>query len=466
MQQLPPLDSVFLSMETPEAPGHIGGVALLDPSTHPEASFDYEQLVEFVAERLALCPRFSWKLQQVPFGLDEPYWVEDESLDFRRHIHHLALPAPGGSMELSNTVAYLFERPLDRSRPLWEMFLIEGLQGGRSALLWKIHHSLMDGESGAGLVELLFDLAPEPADQPLVPVSDSASAGERPGFFAMTARTLGNARRRPAAMLRHLVGAGTEAVQQIAADGMEAMSAAPRASFNGVLSSKRSVAWSRISLERVKELKSELDVTVNDVVLALTGDAVRRYLEARDELPNESLIAAIPVSVRREGDKSLGNQLSEIGITWGTDVEDPLERIFTINHASTQAKASAKAQRVNPVAAVAESLPPGLLNMLSKLGAAAADRLPLPQNAVVSNVRMSPVPLFIAGARIEGMLPLSVLPPTQGLNITVVTYLDEMHFGLVGDPNLVENLWEIADAIPKALMRLEEAAGADPRFCS
>ena len=182
-QQLTPLDAVFLSLETPEMPGHIGGLAILDPTTHPEEAFDFDTFVEFVAERLVLCPRFSWRLQEVPFGLDQPYWVEHEELDLKDHIQALGVPAPGGMRELSDLAGFLFAGPLDRSRPLWQMYFVEGLQGGRVALLWKVHHSLMDGVSGAGLVEMLFDIDPVPAERPMVPVQDEAEAGQHVGLF-------------------------------------------------------------------------------------------------------------------------------------------------------------------------------------------------------------------------------------------------------------------------------------------
>ena len=255
MQQLSALDAVFLSMETRETPGHIGGLAILDPTSHPEEAFDYEGFLEFVAERLALCPRFAWKLQEVPFGLDHPYWIEEEELDLKRQVKAMALPSPGGFGELADLAGYLFEGRLDRSRPLWEMFYIEGLQGGRVALLWKVHHCMMDGVSGAGLIEMLFDLQPTPGDRPLLPVDDTARAGERRGLLDLATRGLLNASQRPTALLRHATRVGAEVVSQLREEGYEGVSSAPRTPFNGVIGPRRSVAWSRISFERVKELK-------------------------------------------------------------------------------------------------------------------------------------------------------------------------------------------------------------------
>jgi diacylglycerol O-acyltransferase len=461
VQQLSALDSVFLSLETPEIPSHIGGLAILDPSSHPELAFDPDLFVEFVAERLALCPRFSWKLQEVPFGLDEPYWIEEEELDMRRHIQIVGVPTPGGVAELTDLAGYLFARPLDRSLPLWEMFYIEGLQGGRVALLWKVHHCLMDGVSGAGLVEMLFDIEPVPADRPLVAVDDNAKAGKRVGLASMATRALGNAAKRPLSLARHVSRAGAQAIEAVRQDGIAGIASAPGSLFNGVVGPRRSVGSAQISLERVRELKDELGVTVNDVVLAITAQAVRSYLESRDELPDESLVAAVPVSTRDAGDKSMGNQVSEMGVSWGTNIENPLERIAAIHNASMEAKRVAKeGGRVNPLEAMSESLLPGAMQLLSRFSRTSAESMPLPANAVVSNVPMSPIPIYIAGARIDGMVPMSMLAPTHGLNFTVLSYCGEMHFGLLADPDLVDNVWEIADAIPKALLALE-ASGAE-----
>lgn len=467
MQQLTPVDAVFLSMETERNPGHIGGLAVLDPSTHPDACFHFDSFVEFVTERLSLIPRFGWILQEVPFGLDQPYWVDPcangrTPRGVERQIHQIGVPQPGGTKELSELASHLFEGPLDRSRPLWEMYFMEGLQGGRVALLWKVHHAMMDGVSGAGLVEQLFDIAPVPGLRSLVPVDDTAQAGAPVGLGRLAWNGLLNAAVRPPALVKHAVRAGRQVARQVWNDGLESVSLAPPSLFNGAVGPDRAVAWSQLSLERVKTLKSALDVTVNDVVLAITSDSVRRYLSARDALPEASLVAAVPVSIRCQGDTSMGNQISEIGIDWATHIDDPLERIFAIHGDSLRAKQSHKADAINPVEAMAESLVPGAMQMLAQLTAQAGDNMPLPANVVVSNVPMSPIPLFIGGARIESVVPMSLLPPTQGLNITVVSYCGELHFGLIADPEMVDGLWEIADAIPKALVDLEAAAEAMP----
>jgi WS/DGAT/MGAT family acyltransferase len=456
MHQLSANDAVFLSVETPETPSVIGGLAILDLGT--AKNFDFDAFAQFVAERLAVCPRFSWKLQEVPLGLDLPYWVEEGPFDVYEHVHRAALPTPGADRELSDLASQLFTQPLDRSRPLWDMTLIEGLQGGRMALLWKIHHCLLDGVSGAGLLEMLFDVEPTPATRPLVEVDERSQAGPRRGLLEMALRSTRNAFGRPVALAGHVAAAGAAAIATLREQGAEGMASAPAASFNGVVGSKRSIAWSRVSLDEVLRLKNAMGVTVNDVVLALSAASVRNYLEQRDELPEESLFAIVPVSTRKPGDTSMGNQISEMPISWGTHVEHPVERLLHINEHTMRAKEQATENPQPPLlTAMSESLAPGALGLLMRVSAAFADRVPLPANCVVSNVRTTDVPLYIAGARIASMVPMSMLAPTQGLNITVVSYGGDLNFGVIADPELVSETWMLAEGIPKALLELQAA---------
>jgi len=460
MQQLSPMDAVFLAMETAETPAHVGGLAVLDPTTTPE--FGFARFVEFLESRLALCPRFMWTVQEVPLGLDRPYWVEREGLSARDQVHRVAAPSPGGTRELGDLAGLLFSRPLDRDRPLWEMFYIEGLQGGRVALLWKVHHCLLDGASGAGLAELLFDLQPEPGERPLVPVEDGARAGRPASVVEMLGGALRNGLARPAAGARHAVRALRQAVDLALQSGRDEAVLAPRAPWNGAIGRRRAVAWSTVSLDEAKAVKDTLGVKLNDVVLAITAGAVRRYLEERDELPERSLVASVPVSTRRDGDRRLGNQLAEVNVYWGTDLADPIERVHAVHAAMNAAKEGIRSGRsIDIIGVLAETMVPGAVQLLMRTAATATDVIPLPANAVVSNVPMTPVPLYIAGARVENAVPISLLAPTQGLNITVLSYDGALHFGITVDPDLLPEPWYLAGAIPKALLELQESlAGA------
>ena len=460
MSQLSPFDGFFLAMETPETPSTIGGLAILDPTTHPDQAFDFEGFVDFTAERLARCPRFTWRVQELPFGLDEPYWVEDEALDLRQHIHRACLPAPGAAHELSELAGHLFSMPLDRQRPLWEMYLIEGLQGGRVALLWKLHHCLMDGESGAGLVEMLFDVDPRGGSRPLPAIADAEAPGAAPPLAALVRRGVRSVRRRNKALGRNLFAAVSSSLSSIARDRGSVL--APRTVFNGSVGPRRAVAWSSLPLAPVKQIKDALGVSVNDVILGLTGGAVRRYLELQGESCESPLYAMMPVSVRKKGDKTVNNQIRDVAVDWGTDLADPVERILRIGAETRRVKQDAAQDTGAPSIsrAMAESLAPGALKLLAVAGASFSGSLPLPANCVVSNVRMTDFPLYVAGAKIVSMVPMSILAPTQGVNITVVTYDGELHFGVTVDPRLCPEPWVIAEGIVKCLGELQSATDA------
>ena len=475
MQQLTPQDAVFLSIETPELPAHIGGLAFLDPtpSQTPASddstgtvSFSYNNFVEFIRNRLTPIDRFSWRLQEVPFGLDRPYWVR--GADFRpdEHLHQERIPEPYSPEALSKLVGRLFERPLDRSRPLWDMVLIEGLPGGRYVLLWRMHHCLMDGASGANLVEQLFDLTPNAVREAPVRIEDGALAGKPLTARKILKRAVRNAAGLPRIQSKFIGQALSALMSREPANSevgtgpaKKAPSAlAPPAPFNGVVGMHRGLAWSTISLDDVKRIKSTLGVTVNDIVLAVTSGAMRSYLESKGQLPSESLVASVPCSMRTGNDTSLGNQIREMPIRWSTDIEDPIKRVAAINASAKEAKAAAKSgNSFDMIGAMSEALLPGALNLFIRAAAAAGDKMPLPANAVVSNVAMAPIPLYCAGARIEQVVPISLLAPTQGLNITVLSYCGELHFGIVHDPALMPDAWDLAGRIPKNLQSLQLA---------
>jgi WS/DGAT/MGAT family acyltransferase len=465
MRQLGELDAIFLAMETPTTPAHIGGLSILDPSAHPDGqdALSFSDLREFMCERVRLCPRFGWKLQEVPFGFDLPYWVDFPEYTPEQHITRVAVPMPGGTPELADLVGFLYAKPLDRTRPLWEIFVIEGLQGGRMALLWKVHHCMMDGMSGAGLAELIFDLEPEPAPREVPASALEEAPGVPATWLDMSLVGIRNAARRPAAARKHLGRAARlvrDAIKDTPwreLDTAFAGASAPRASFNGTVGPRRAISWSSVSLDQVKDVKNELGVTVNDVVLALSGSAVRRMLESSESLPEESLKASVPVSTRAKGDAAINNQVREISVEWATNVADPIERVRTIHAAMSRAKQEVSDDKFDLLGVLAESVAPMTSSMFVRLADSAGENGPLPANAVVSNVPFAQVPLYVAGARVDQVMPISLLAPTQGLNVTVVSYCGEIHFGFTVDPGLVPNPWQLADAVPKALLELQEA---------
>ncbi len=459
MQQLAPRDAFFLSSETPQHPSHIGGLIFLNPD---DSDFGFDAFVEFIRERLSPIDRFSWRLQEVPFGLDRPYWVETKDFDPADHVHAIRIPEPYSPEALSKLVGRIFERPMDRSRPLWDMVLIEGLPGGRFALVWRTHHSLMDGASGANLSAQLYDISPDGARIEMPGVEETATAGASRTPAEIAVRATRNAMNLPVEQAKYasklLEGLFKNDKKAGKRDAEQSTPTAPAALFNGTTGTHRQIAWATVSFADVKRIKNTFGATVNDVVLAITGGAVREYHLKRNALPEASFIAGVPVSLRAADDKQIGNQVSDLNLYWGTDLEDPIERLIAVHERARAAKKHmAEGDSFDLIGMMSEALLPGALQLMVRGASAAGARMPLPSNAVVSNVPMAPMTLYCAGAKIEQVVPLSILGPTQGLNITVVSYDGELHFGLVYDPEMLEAGWELAEAIPKQMLALQGA---------
>ena len=454
--QLPDGDAIFLSMETPNALAHIGSLSVLDPSTNPDFGFD--ALAERIGERLTLVPRFTWKLQQVPLSLDRPYWVPDPDFRVRDHVRRAALPAPGSLRELTELAGHLHAQPLDRSRPMWEATLIEGLADGRVAVYLKVHHCLMDGTSGNGLAEVLADLTPDAAAPPLVPEAYDEDTPVEPTAFEVARSTFANALRRGGKRGEHLRRGLTDLWRSRRDEDPDAIQEVPRLPFNGNPGRRRAVAVASLPLEPVKALRKHFDVKLNDVMLEIAGSAVRRYLKERDELPEAPIVAMCPVSTRSADDIKLENQITSMAVPLATDEPDPVQRLRRIARSALRAKEGVKADSFDWLAAVGESVAPAVVNLFMKASELGGDQAPLPANFTFSNVRGTPIPLYLAGARVESLMPISVLAPGQGLNITVFSYLDRIDVGITYDPELVPDAETIAGGMASALEELEAAA--------
>jgi diacylglycerol O-acyltransferase len=461
VKQLPDGDAVFLSTETDTAWGHIGGMSILDPTGVP--GFGYEKLVRAIEQRLIHVPRFRWKLLEVPFGLDRPYWVECPDFDLRKHVHRIAVPSPGTMKELGELAGHLFARPLDRSRPLWEFWYIEGLADGKVAMFMKNHHCLMDGQAGVGLAEVLTDLSPDATAPPIVPDVMKEGTPVAPSALAIAAQATRNAVTRQVKRALH-IGRGLRAAASAwwpsASDEFAppSWSDVPPLSFNKLVGMRRSFACASLDLEELKSIKKHFDVTLNDVVLEVIGGALRRWLRAKGELPERPVVAMCPVSLRAEGDQSLSNQITMMPVALATDLDDPADRLRRIAKNSARSKETVKQGSFDVLAAVSESLAPGLVGLLMRAMAIAPDSVPLPGNLVVSNVRGVPIPLYTAGARIDAIYPMSVLQAGQGLNATVVSYMNKMEFGFTVDPDLVPDVHALCEQIHRSFEELQAAA--------
>lgn len=455
MEQLPGSDAIFLALETPSTHAHIGAVVVLEPASE---TFGFERFRAHVAERLPLAPRFTKRLREVPFGLDRPYLVEAD-FDVDDHLRRIAVPAPGGLKELAELAEHIYPAKLDRRKPLWEMWWIEGLEGGRTAVLTKTHHCLIDGASGVGLGELLCDLEPDPAPKRL-PHARRKRREPEPSDFELYLGGLFHSFGTPMRVSRYAFQAARRgaAMLPFAREGKVATTG-PKLSFNADIGPRRRVAWCSVPLSGVRAVKKAFDVKVNDVVLELCGSAVRRYLEANGELPDESLVVSCPVSTRERGDKELGNQVGNMMVHWATDLEDPVERLKRIHESTSDAKEMGKAIRAKDIQAMGDTVAPTVLNLAYRMVAATAARMPSAANAVVSNVPGAPIPLYLAGGRMEATYPISIIMPGMGLNITVISYMDRLDFGFTVDPDLLPDPWFLADGVAPALAALEEAAG-------
>lgn len=460
-KQLSEIDAVFLSLETRNSWGHVGGLSVLDSSDCPD--FGYERLLAVVEERIRLVPRFTWKLREVPLGLDQPYWVVDEALDVRRHVHRAAVPSPGGMKEVADLVGQLFAGPLDRSRPLWEMWLIEGLAGGRHAMFMKSHHCLMDGQAGAGLAEVLADLQPDASGPPIVPDDVSEEPPRAPSTAELAWNMARNELGRGTQRLAHIGGAVKEGLAGLVRERDEldppGIADIPKLPFNATIGPRRGFACTSISLSRVKDVKRHFDVTVNDVILALVSSALREYLIRHDAVPEKPVAAMVPVSLRAENDSTVDNQVAAMAVSLATDIEDPEDRLRRIHLCADRAKDGIAGESTDMVTALAESMAPLTIGLLMRAAEGTASGMPLPANLAVSNVRGTPVPLYSAGARIESMFPMSLLATGQGLNVTAVSYMDRIDVGLTFDPDLVTDAWKLAEDIPLALEELEARVG-------
>jgi WS/DGAT/MGAT family acyltransferase len=466
-ERLSGLDASFLYGETPTMHMHVGMVAVFDPSTVP-GGYSFRRVRQLINDRIPLAPVFQRRLVEVPMRLGFPVWVDDPEFDIDNHLRRAALPAPGGMRELAEFAADVISRQLHRDRPLWEMWMVEGVEDGKIALVVKMHHSTIDGVSGAELLGVLFDLEPDPPQasptttrllDSRIPsgvelVSQAMVAGLVAPFditriMIRTTRNLfdvGRIRRRP----------GAKGALPLTA---------PRTSINAAVHARRRVAFAAASLADAKKLKNEIGTTVNDVVLAMVTGALRTYLLAGDELPEIPLVSVVPVSVTPDVAELKGsNKVSSMFVQLPTHLDDPIERLRVIREGTKEAKEEHQALGATTLQNWAEHASPNVFAVAARLytGMKLADRHRPVANLVVSNVPGPDFPLYLGGSQLLGMFPLGPVMDGMGLNITIMSYMGVLYWGLASDARAVPRLWDIAAAIPHALSELMEAAGLEP----
>jgi diacylglycerol O-acyltransferase len=470
MQRLSGLDAAFVYLETPTNHMHVGLVGVFDPSTTP-GGYSFAKVRARVESRLSLVPPFRRRLREVPFRLPHPVWIEDPAFDLDYHLRRRALPAPGGDGELAEFAADVFGRGLDRHRPLWEMYVVEGLQGGMFAVVTKIHHAAVDGVSGAEVVARLLDLQAEPVELPAaeetwrpeaIPTDLELLAQAGLDLMARIGPTLQAVRRAIEVVEQRRIDRPDEPARLLPAAGLRW---APKTDFNTAITPHRRFASAEVSLEDVRTIKARSGATVNDVALALSAGALRRYLSAKGTLPETPLVALVPVSVRAEQDASaLGNKVSAMLISLPTDVGDPRQRLAGVAEATDAAKADDGAIDVETLTNWAEQLSSGPAARAARVltSTSVVERFGAVFNVVVSNVRGSDIPLYLAGSKLVRLWPMGPVADGVALNITVMSYLGRLRFGLVACRETVPDLDELAGFIEAEVGQLL-AAAAPPR---
>lgn len=464
MQRLAGLDAAFLYMETPCAHMHVTGTILLDPSSTP-GGYDAGRLIDHVVARLSPLPLFRKRIVEIPLGLGHPAVVEDAAFDPAKHVHRIGAPAPGTAAELAQVVGHIASRPLNRQRPLWELWVVEGLENGHVALISKIHHALIDGVSGAEVMGRLFDL--EPLEPHADPPCGSGAASPTPTSLELLAAAAGSLAVQPLRLARTVLETGRSLLPLLGGNtDTDARPAAmpftaPRTTFTSSISADRTVAFGKARLEDVRTIKSAFSATVNDVVLAACAGALRRYLIERKELPDKPLVAAVPVSmVRARSRREQCNNISAMFVGLPVNVPDPVIRLLHIMRSSHKAKRLHGAVGENMLNDWAQIAPAGLFTQAVRLFSRMrlADHIPPIHNLVISNVPGPPVALYAGGARVLATYPLGPVFDGAGMNITVLSYQDSVDLGVIACPDAVPDPWLIARGFGESIAELTRIA--------
>jgi WS/DGAT/MGAT family acyltransferase len=486
MQQLSPFDTQFLHIESATTAGHVGSLILLDPARGSGVPLTLDRLREVLEPRMHLVAPFRQRLVMVPFGLGRPYWVDDPYFDIEFHLREISLPEPGDDAQLGEQVSRIHARPLDRTRPLWELYLIHRLEGDRQAIYSKVHHAAIDGVSGAEILATLMDITVEPRiveppeefwdPDPLPGAGDLLAKG----LLAMVRQPVEAARLLPATLphLADLPGAGlipgAQTVSRIG-DSVVAMATAgsrgrrsvrrkittPPTPLNATITAHRRFAFGSLPLDEVKKIKNAFGMTVNDVVMALCATVLRRWLLDHDGLPDIPLVVAVPVSVRTD-QATEGNQISVMLVELATQIRNPRARLAAVQAAVAEAKEEFETVPATILQDLAAVIPTALSALAAKAIFQMVSLGAFPFNLFVSNVPGPQLPLYVGGARVDGIYPVSAISDLTGaLNITLFSYDGALDFGLIACRELVPDVGKIIGYLREALDELLELAAQD-----
>lgn len=454
-------DASFIMFEGPGTHMHVSAVALFEmgPLANESGGLDIERLRSYVESRLPAVPRYRQRLAFTPIQRS-PIWVDDPRFNLRYHVRHTALPSPGSEQQLKDLAGRIMSQQLDREKPLWEMWFAEGLEGGRFAMISKIHHCMVDGVSGVGLMTALLNTSAETSFDPApswVPrrtpsaaelmIDQTVHTFSRP---IAAARGLRNALRRPSEA-SNSVAKSAEAVWQALSAGFRLPANTP---LNRPIGTHRRVDWRRLDLGEIKDLRKRLDGTVNDIVLTIVTGALRRFLRGRRvALTGMDFRVVIPVSMRGADETETGNRVSAMFLGLPVDERAPLRRFAKIHAATQRIKESRAAEGIDLLTRMADWSGSDLLTYWGVRLASAVR----PYNMIVTNVPGPQFPLYLLGSRQLALYPQLPLFENQGLGVAVMSYMGQVHFGLIGDWDVVPDLPAFARAIDASFAELREA---------
>jgi WS/DGAT/MGAT family acyltransferase len=473
MQRVPSLDAGMLYAETPEMPLHTMGVVILEP---PPGVALFQVMRRVFAERLHLLPPLRRRLVEGPLKLGDPHWIEDPAFDLDNHMRHAAIPSPGSLRELAEFVGDFGGRLLERTKPLWELALVEGVEGGKAAIVIKVHHAAMDGGQVVALfLGHLFD--PTPEIRRLPSPAAAWTPDREPSLAWLAADAARAVATRPLHAIRAIADVAATVVRGALPHGAGPGGAespgpaarlfeAPPTPWNGALTPHRSVALADVAFDDVKAIKRAFGTTINDVVLAASGAALRSWLLAHGGLPERPLVVNVPVAVRGEGEADAGNRVSMILVHLPVQGDDPVERLLAVHAETRRAKAehghtrSDVFQKFTDV--VTSITAPLVLTQMVGLYSSThlADRLPFFWNLVISNLPGPAVPLYCGGAKAVRIFPLGPVQQGSGLNLTVLSTLDRLCFGAMACKEMVPDVEDIATGFVDAIGELRKLADA------
>lgn len=462
LKQLSDQDASYLYLETAQTPQHVSGLNLIE--VPPDYAQDFFEVYKaHIKSRMHLIPFMHSKLLELPLDLDRPFWLEDDQIDLDYHVRHETLPKPGNMQVLEELVARLHSTPLDRSRPLWEYHVIDGLESGQIAIYSKIHHAAMDGASSQLLVTTMYDPSPEPRVLPAVsaPVSDKTASLESivEGVVGHFVRQEMRAAQLVPELWKAWSGLVLPNLDTLRYNRIPKAPRTPHTFLNVAITNQRVYAARSMSLPAFKKLSKATGTTLNDVVLAVCAGTLRKYLLDKEALPAQPLTTMVPVSARGAGESNIANHNSMFVCSLASDVADPYARLMAI-HESAQEQKRRLDNVKNLLLPDLALLGSGrvLRRMVELYGRAKlAQRLPLLANLTISNVLGPPIPLYLAGLRVVSLYPCSIPFHGSALNITVQSYVDRLDFGLVGCRQVLPDLRELADGLFSAWDELQQA---------